>query len=76
MNLVKHRRFGVTVLSSILASAVLGFVGCGSSAPKTTNQDEITRFLEENPGQKNPAPEVTDSQTDEFKGIVITPERV
>lgn len=49
--------------------------GCGDSQT-ATDQDEITRFLNENPDAQNPQEETSDLKSNEYKGIVRTREKV
>lgn len=61
--------FGLTIAIG------LSCPGCGDS-PVATDQDEINRFLDENPDARNPPPETSDLDSNEYEGIVRTPERV
>tara|TARA_R110002167_G_scaffold44163_2_gene133098 strand:- start:222 stop:452 length:231 start_codon:yes stop_codon:yes gene_type:complete len=67
--------FFAFAIAMFVSTIVLTIPGCGDS-PVTTDQDEITRFLEENPEAQNSKEEASNLKSDEYKGIVRTPEKV
>lgn len=64
-----------TVCTAILLSTlVLASTGCGDTQ-SATSQDELARFLEENPEARTAEKETSNLDSNEYEGVVRTRQR-
>lgn len=63
---------GIVLLMTAIG---LASSGCGRTSA-TTDQDEITRFLNENPDARETKEETSNLKSNEYEGIVRTREKV